>query len=470
MHRFEDPLDQAAAISALGSGGWHGSWDAIAEMLDGDAVTAYAATTALAELCTRQTLHRFIDLLARLDDAGLTVGIVDLPYSPHASRIEGVQISDWLMHNKTYGQPRSTPAKRIEAVMAAHGTDPEPVCDRPGRTPAQFRRLVDQLCSRARRKSDLLAELLAERDWDFFLGAYSEPHCAGHQCWHLHDPTHPDHDPAWRSRFGDPVEATYSALCEGLDRVVGRIDPDATLLLFAGPSMQGNYGANHVLDEILEAFEGDLAAVRGSRIVRMSRRAYNGMVPDRLRQALWARAIDARERMVARTRRSRQCYAVPHNEISGAIRVNLVGREPDGKVGPEAYHDFCERLREALLGLRDLHSGRPVVDAVHRSGELFQGPRLDELPDLFVCWNRDAPSGAIGSAELGEFRRSYPGCRTGDHTARCSAWLRTPGVSRSTLPERLSILDFASSTLHAFGLSTAGLEGRAVEWRGGEPR
>lgn len=156
---------------------------------------------------------------------------------------------------------------------------------------------------------------------------------------------------------------------------------------------------------------------------------------------------------------------MPHNEISGAIRVNLVGREPEGKVTAEEYDGFCERLRTALLELCDLRSGRRVVDAVHRSGELFEGPRLDELPDLFVCWNREAPNGVIGSEALGEFRRSYPGCRTGDHTARCSVWIRAPHATRQHLPQRLSILDFAPSVLHAFELSPNGLEGNIVKFR-----
>lgn len=201
--------------------------------------------------------------------------------------------------------PRSTPPERIEAVTTTYGRDPEPVCDRPDRTPAQFRRLVDQLRSKTRRKSNFLTELLGERDWDLFIAPYSEPHCAGHQCWHLHDPAHPDYDPSWKARFGDPVEATYAALGEGLEQVVSRIDPDATLVLFAGPSMQPNFSANHVLDEILERFENDPVALRGSRFVRELRQVYNGIVPGRLRQALWTSAIGIREKMLAQTRRSR---------------------------------------------------------------------------------------------------------------------------------------------------------------------
>ena len=68
---FTDPLDKAAAISALGDGGWQQHWDAIAAMVDGDPVTAYAAVESLSEMCSRETVQRFGELLQVLPEVGL---------------------------------------------------------------------------------------------------------------------------------------------------------------------------------------------------------------------------------------------------------------------------------------------------------------------------------------------------------------------------------------------------------------
>ena len=49
-------------------------------------------------------------------------------------------------------------------------------------------------------------------------------------------------------------------------------------------------------------------------------------------------------------RARRKAFAVVHNDISGAIRINMVGREPKGKVKPGAELEaFCAQLTQDLV-------------------------------------------------------------------------------------------------------------------------
>ena len=44
------------------------------------------------------------------------------------------------------------------------------------------------------RKTDLAIRMLG-RPWDAFVTVYAESHCAGHQFWWAHDPSHPRYTP-----------------------------------------------------------------------------------------------------------------------------------------------------------------------------------------------------------------------------------------------------------------------------------
>ncbi len=54
--------------------------------------------------------------------------------------------------------------------------------------------------------------------------------------------------------------------------------------------------------------------------------------------------------------------AGPNNELFGAVRINLVGREPRGRVARgQEYDELLGWLSERLLELEDADTGRPLV-------------------------------------------------------------------------------------------------------------
>jgi predicted AlkP superfamily phosphohydrolase/phosphomutase len=79
--------------------------------------------------------------------------------------------------------------------------------------------------------------------------------------------------------------------------------------------------------------------------------------------------------------------------MTGAIRINLRGREPEGVVEPGAeYEAFRREIAAALTVLENPETGRPAVRWVARVEELYEGPRLRDMPDLFVEWDHGARS------------------------------------------------------------------------------
>ena len=102
--------------------------------------------------------------------------------------------------------------------------------------------------------------------------------------------------------------------------------------------------------------------------------------------------------------------------MTGLLRVNLKGREPNGLVAPgDEYEKLCGRLIDALTELENVDTGDKAVQWVAHSRDLYQGSRLDELPDLFVEWNHRAPITNVASPRIGTVQGNASSRRTGSH-------------------------------------------------------
>ena len=68
----------------------------------------------------------------------------------------------------------------------------------------------------------------------------------------------------------------------------------------------------------------------------------------------------------------------------GNVIVNVRGRESEGTVEPgEEYERVRDEIAARAMELRD-PEGAPIVAAVHRREDLFEGPELDKVPDLLI--------------------------------------------------------------------------------------
>ncbi|SEP73031.1 alkaline phosphatase family protein [Natrinema salaciae] len=86
------------------------------------------------------------------------------------------------------------------------------------------------------------------------------------------------------------------------------------------------------------------------------------------------------------------------------VRINLEGREPDGRVPTGAYETVREELIEALSAVRT-PEGDPMFEAVEPRETYFEGPHVDEAPDIVTV-----PAGFDNAivADLGKPRFGEP--------------------------------------------------------------
>jgi predicted AlkP superfamily phosphohydrolase/phosphomutase len=397
--------------------------------------------------------------------AGRRVAVIDVPHSRAGDPVNSIQISEWGCHDRHFGF-RTHPPELAQEVIDRVGLHPiltaDPFAVRewapddymfregPLRTADEERRLLAGLLDGAEAKRRLCREILDKGPWDLFISVFGEPHSVGHQLWHVHDPSHPRHDPDARARVGDPLRQVYEKMDQALEEHLARINPDDTLLVLLSHGMGPHYDGTHLLPEILRrldgayraaperSLEGRLLAGAWKSMPAWARRAAGRPVSAVLRTRLKRREFRRPpEYETAEQRRDQLFFMSPNNFVVGGVRINLQGREADGIVRPgHELDELCRRLEDDLLALVNVETGTTVIDRVERSDRHYDRPALDALPDLFLEWNHDHPIESVWSPRFGLIHSQYTHWRTGDHKPGGLLLVRAPGIpARSKLPD-----------------------------------
>jgi predicted AlkP superfamily phosphohydrolase/phosphomutase len=406
---------------------------------------------------------------AQLARAGRRVAIVDVPHSHPVTGVGGVQVCEWGSHDPALGLATS-PAELADEIVARFGRHPvhpteNQECDQHGHAVNDYVELRDALLAGVATKTALVQHLYRQGPWDLFVAVFCESHCVDHQCWHVHDPEHIRHDPEIARVTGDILEIVYIALDRALGEILADVDADTTVFVLASHGVGPHYDASFMFDQILRRLE----AVE-SGFVRRSARAAAAAVWDRLPLRLRIRHPHYRDRLwrgfedlVPLDPASRRYFKIDNNEPWGGVRINVVGREPSGKVTRGAEFDQCCReLSADLLALVNLETGRPLARQVVRTDALYTGENLDMLPDLLVEWENETPVRSVWSPKTGRLHGEYGYIRSGDHRPAGLVLVRGPGIPPGVV-EAVDITDLAPTIAARLGVELEDCDGAVVE-------
>jgi predicted AlkP superfamily phosphohydrolase/phosphomutase len=392
--------------------------------------------------------------------------VIDVPKTAPSQMHNGLHIVDWGSHDPDQAGFVVSPAAAAPEIVEKFGVETMHDCNALRTTGEQYRDFRDHLIDRAKRKTALSAHYLDKGNWDCFLTVFSESHCVGHQCWHLHDEQHQKYDPEFAAVAGDPICAVYQAIDRGIGELIRQAGDNTHIVVFASHGMGPHYDASFLLDDMLCRLENRQPGPVRSTLATVVPRLWQRL-PRAVRN-LAARPLRNRVRTSlgvdpAAGRAGRRCFKVPNNDAWGGIRVNLIGREPEGRVAAgRDYDDYCAELSRDLLAFVNVTTGEPLVKRVERSVDLFEGEYLHHLPDLLVEWNRSAPVAEIYSPKTGRISGEYRKCRTGDHTADGLFFVSGPGVTPGQVGEPVSVTDLAPTIAALSGVELTGVDGRSI--------
>lgn len=396
-----------------------------------------------------------------VSDGGRQVAVLDVPKVGLPDRLNGVMAVDWISHGPVYASMRTLPPQWGDELVRRYGANPMRKCDMPGgRSLEELEAFTHVLHDRVHQRERCTIDLLDDGDYDLIVTVFADPHCVGHQTWHVRDPRHPQFDPEAHAMLGDPVIDLYRAIDEAIGNILEHVDDDTTVIVFSGTGMGPNYTGNHLLDEVLRRIEGRQATTVSS-VTRRIKRRVKRMLPRDLRRRTQRLKRRIEEQTMTGDRAGRRAFVAPHNDIAGAIRLNIAGREAKGLLDPADVDAYVERLRSELLSLRNADTGEPAVSQVVRVAEHHHGDAIDELPDLFVIWNRAAPLDRVTSPTIGTVEYVHRGNRTGDHEAESFFVAVGPDVEPGQV-DGVQIYDFAPTIAALLDVAPAETDGRVI--------
>jgi predicted AlkP superfamily phosphohydrolase/phosphomutase len=316
--------------------------------------------------------------------------------------------------------------------------------------------LVRDLKKITRAQKELCEKLLASKPWEFFMvvftGADRIQHCLYDHVMKIDD------DSACRADvLTAAVRDYFMCLDEWLGDLMIAAGPDTNYLVVSdhgfGPVEQSVYFNRWLAEE-------GLLALRETKTdsLRRWKRVMNALGIKRStltalgRAAGLAKVVDAQVQMLnpfvggidwAKTR----VYYYPTN----GFFVNLKGREMFGTIeAGDEYESVRSDLIARLEKIRDPRNAERLIPIVKRREEIFRGPRVHQLPDVFIEF-LDQPYDA--------FMQDYDvpsvfmkgDWANGTHRRNGLFMAAGPEIARGGALEGLEIFDVAPNALHLLG-------------------
>lgn len=322
----------------------------------------------------------------RLSAAGQRVGVINVPITYPADRINGFMLAGMDTPNvRSWG---FTHPPDLLDELRRQGIDH--IIDVPNlgvlrqRSPYEYPLAVQQMVEMRART---ILWLMNRHPCDALMAVFVATDRMQHHFWP--DDQAPAESPGWR-----PIRSVYQQLDAFLGQALERIDESTTVLVVSDHGFGSiHYGARS-LNQLFARW-GLLHHHKGRG--RLTNRLLGSLlvygrklIPQSLQRPLALAFPGLRLRALNE-------YAYRSMEWSGTqvfaeihgsqVWINLQGRQPQGIVSPHDYHSWRERVRDLLLRLTDPATGRPVIRAVHRREELYHGPYVEKAAELRIEWD-----------------------------------------------------------------------------------
>ena len=422
--------------------------------------------------------------------------------APVVPGVNGVQVSGWATElNEAF--PCSAPPALMAQLLARYGPDPKlqdaqaianSVSGHQGLSysipslyqPGAIRQWIEGQLRSVERRTSACRDLMRSEPWDLFIGLYPEIHTAGHVLWHLSQP-HPLN--LLRERDSDPMLAIYRAVDDSLAELIAEAGADVQVLFFTideqVPDALENARAA-ILPEFLCRwnFDGQAALAQGrTGEAPPSRIDYDRHWKHEIwsLRTPWGEAhLQSPDQQEARRDPMGWCpanwyaplwpamraFAMP-SVADGYIRLNVRGREAQGKVEPGDFGAVCDEITAALATLVDARTGQPLVREVLRvRRNAFDTDPAQPPADLIAVFQDEVPVDTADSPRYGRIG-PLPYFRTGSHqahgqTLRNFAYVSGPGVQPGDRAGTFGLEDLPATILDLLGLDTpADFDGRS---------
>ena len=285
-----------------------------------------------------------------LSSQGQRCAVLNVPQTYPVEAVNGVLVSSFLTPG-TDSEYTYPPGLKHDLDRATDGYMID--CDN-FRTDDKTN-LLEQIYQITDKRFAAAKYLLQREDWDFFMMVYMGPDRIQHGFWKYCDPQHRNFE------RGNPFEATLLEYYKHLDQQLGELSSiagdDAAVMVVSdhgAKRMEGSFNVN------------DWLRSQGLLTLKQDPEGVTDFSTDLVD---WS-----------------QTTAWAWGGYYSRIFLNVAGREPQGIIPPDEYESMRDDLIRRLMQITD-DRGRIMDTKALRPQELFNGPHVDEAPDLLVYFD-----------------------------------------------------------------------------------
>lgn len=316
--------------------------------------------------------------------------------------------------------------------------------------------IVENVIRRVGAREKFFAKAVSEFDHKMFFVMFNAIDHIQHHFWSLADQSHPLYEP---TEYEETILRVYKRVDEALETIVGELDDDTNVVLASDHGFKQCHtevNLNALLHE-WELLEFDTSTA-DSAFVGLQKfgntnlgKLLADLTPEIIKDSLRERTPTQDKIRNAIDWENTRAYsfgAMPN------IYINLEGREQDGLVPQPEYDRLCDEIATKLRALRDGESDSPVFKTVSRSADLYEGPYLDQAPDIVVSTQEGYYcAGNVGRTVFDQKTNHMP--NTGVHEREGILIASGPDIVGSDgRAEPNDIVDVAPTVLRLFGYDT----------------
>ncbi len=335
-----------------------------------------------------------------LNDAGYTVGTMNIPFTYPPEHLDGFQISG--MATPSEKSPFVYPPElrsELEDCLGRFRLDPRFL----GFMSTNFRR--HQVLNDMKNLDDqwLRASLylIEKHPADVMMFTFMSIDTVQHHFWQYMDPTHHYYDASVAEDFGDAVLRVYQRLDSAIARILEKVSPDTSVFVVSdhggGPTSDRVLYLNRFLAQLgllhyIETKDSPLRKI-AKDLLRWSYDLFRGSLSSGQK----IKVADAFPTLRTSVERAVTSYTNIDwsrtkafcSEVLASpqgIWINRKGVRPAGIVEEGEYESLLKLITQKLKELRDPRTGEAIVKRVFRRDEIYHGSYRNEAPDLTTDW------------------------------------------------------------------------------------
>jgi len=410
-----------------------------------------------------------------LSDAGLKVGVMNVPVTYPAQPVNGFMITGLL--SPARGGDVCYPADLLSRYEPELG--PYRIAPRVQYTPGAEAPFAADVCELIETHGRWGLHLMQAEPWDVFMLHFLSLDVMQHALWRFMDLTHPRYEsrpsaPDGEERpYENAIRDAYTRVDKAIGKMLDQLDEETIVLVMS----DHGFGPLHAIVNLNNyLMEKGLLKLKWDPWTRLKAAAFRqGLTPAtifRLMSRLGVQDLVARMSKGARNKMMGKLLSYDAVDWSrtvaysmghvGQIYLNIAGREPNGIVSRSDRLRVLQQVMDALKELRD-EDGRPLVTKLIPRREVYHGRHAEHGPDLHVILDDyrmvSFPLFATNSEIITEQIRGDSGCHRREGIFIASG----PGIRGGETLVGADILDLAPTILHLAGLPVRSeMDGRVL--------